>query len=51
MQKTILREAGNALKLLDGAGLSYNAATFFSAGYDSPFRLLNRHNEVWIPAA
>jgi len=26
----------------------YNAQEFYSAGYDAPFQLLNRRNEVWI---
>jgi len=32
----------------DGLGASYDATMLYSAGYDSPFHLLNRHNEVWF---
>ncbi|XP_069136615.1 heme-binding protein 2-like [Argopecten irradians] len=28
----------------------YNTRFSFTAGYDSPFNLVHRHNEVWIPA-
>jgi hypothetical protein len=24
---------------------------WFTAGYDSPYTMNNRHNEVWVPAA
>ncbi len=27
--------------------VSFNADTFFTSGYDSPFHLTDRHNEVW----
>jgi hypothetical protein len=43
-------KAADAVKALDGAGLSYSSEYFYTAGYDSPFRLRNRHNEVWIMA-
>ncbi|XP_069136614.1 heme-binding protein 2-like [Argopecten irradians] len=28
----------------------YSTGYTFTAGYDSPFNILHRHNEVWIPA-
>lgn len=31
-----------------GKGSTYYKDTFFFAGYDSPFQLLHRHNEVWF---
>lgn len=43
-----LDKAAEAVKALDGAGLTYSTDYFYTAGYDSPFRLRNRHNEVWI---
>ncbi|XP_062981772.1 heme-binding protein 2 [Elgaria multicarinata webbii] len=30
----------------DGRG--FQEKVYYSAGYDSPFKLLNRHNEVWL---
>lgn len=33
---------------LDKNGLKYSQDHFFLAGYDAPFRLFNRHNEVWF---
>jgi hypothetical protein len=35
---------------LDGEGRKYSSSHYYSAGYDSPFRLVGRHNEVWIMA-
>ncbi|KAG8582901.1 hypothetical protein GDO81_008219 [Engystomops pustulosus] len=28
----------------------FNENIYYTAGYDSPFKLLNRHNEVWLIA-
>ena len=32
----------------DGLGHTFREDLFFTAGYDSPFKLLNRHNEIWF---
>lgn len=38
----------NILKAaLDNDNLPYDTRYFYTAGYDSPFTLFNRHNEVW----
>ncbi|XP_053145299.1 heme-binding protein 2 isoform X2 [Hemicordylus capensis] len=29
-------------------GKAFQERVYYSAGYDSPFKLLNRHNEVWL---
>ncbi|KAG2495191.1 hypothetical protein HYH03_006797 [Edaphochlamys debaryana] len=47
-EKQIIDKATELLQLLDERGLSYNFDSFFHAGYDSPFRIFNRHNEVWV---
>ncbi|XP_072265060.1 heme-binding protein 2 [Pyxicephalus adspersus] len=31
-------------------GKDFDTNVFYTAGYDSPFKLLNRHNEVWLIA-
>ncbi|XP_053317017.1 heme-binding protein 2 [Spea bombifrons] len=31
-------------------GKSFEETTYYTAGYDSPFKLFNRHNEVWLIA-
>jgi hypothetical protein len=33
---------------LTKAGLNFKTDYYFFAGYDSPFKFFNRHNEVWI---
>jgi hypothetical protein len=46
-------EAGLAAGLaaaLEAAGIEF-ADRVFLAGYDPPFRLVNRHNEVWVPTS
>lgn len=35
---------------LDEHGKAYDANTFVMAGYDPPFRLKHRHNEIWLTA-
>jgi len=43
----------NALALGDSLtkdGKKFQKDHFFSAGYDSPFKLFNRHNEIWFLA-
>ena len=42
--------AEKLLKALDKAGLgdSYDKSSYYFAGYDNPFELFNRHNEIWL---
>lgn len=49
-EKRVTEHAFAAMEMLKRLGEEFDARTFYAAGYDSPFRLLNRHNEVWIPA-
>lgn len=35
---------------LEEAGVPFNTEEFYFAGYDAPFRITGRHNEVWIAA-
>ncbi|KIY97972.1 heme binding protein 2 [Monoraphidium neglectum] len=46
-QKQKRDELAAALK---AAKLPFDSSTWFTAGYDAPYQLLNRHNEVMIPA-
>lgn len=46
-----IEAAADATKALEAAGYATSSDHFFTAGYDSPFRLTNRHNEVWLLAA
>jgi len=49
--KTYLQAAADLTQTLEDAGMPIDTDHFYTAGYDSPFRLRNRHNEVWILAA
>lgn len=40
-------EAEALAKLLRNRGQPFHEDFFYTAGYDSPFKLFNRHNEVW----
>lgn len=52
-QKVVLAEAASLELEVDKSSAlevdpSYGDSWFF-AGYDSPFHLVNRHNEIWLP--
>ncbi|XP_074650574.1 heme-binding protein 2-like [Tubulanus polymorphus] len=42
--------AQEAMKLAEAIGneKAYDNSFFFTAGYDAPFKLFNRHNEIWF---
>jgi len=45
-------ETGRALfETLASDGVDFVKDEYFTAGYDSPFRLIDRHNEVWVELA
>jgi hypothetical protein len=46
---TAKAKAAELMAKLKAAGEDYDASAWFTAGYDSPFTMGNRHNEVWIP--
>ncbi|KAK9915233.1 hypothetical protein WJX75_006502 [Coccomyxa subellipsoidea] len=45
---TISAKAADLAKKLLKRGESFQEGVFWTAGYDPPFRLQNRHNEIWI---
>merc|ERR1711971_1222870 len=47
-QDVVIAEAAELSKLLGQSGLTYDQENWFQAGYDPPFRVTGRHNEVWI---
>jgi hypothetical protein len=47
-QEVAIAKAAELSKLLSGSGLKYDEENWFLAGYDDPFRITNRHNEIWI---
>ena len=50
--QTIMQHALDVISVLDAQpDACYDATTIYAAGYDPPYRLIGRHNEVWIPAA
>ncbi|PNW82920.1 hypothetical protein CHLRE_06g299700v5 [Chlamydomonas reinhardtii] len=49
-EKEIIEKATSLVQALDEQKLPYDFSSFFAAGYDSPFRIFNRHNEVWVAA-
>lgn len=48
-QKDHVQAATAVISKLKANKLPYVSGYFYTAGYDSPVTLENRHNEVWIP--
>jgi len=49
--RSVAREASKLAEALKAAGVEVpDDADIYSASYDSPFRLLDRRNEVWLTA-
>ncbi|KAI8510414.1 Heme-binding protein 2 [Branchiostoma belcheri] len=42
------KQAETLAKSLDEAGKNYHKDHYYTAGYNSPFKPINRHNEVWF---
>ncbi|KAA3676553.1 uncharacterized protein DEA37_0002701 [Paragonimus westermani] len=47
----LMEEARKLSQSLDNLRQPYNNESFYFAGYDAPFRLFNRRNEIWFPVA
>ncbi|QDZ21613.1 SOUL heme-binding protein [Chloropicon primus] len=47
-EKEVISNGKALFQALRSANIPFDAETFFTAGYDSPFRLIDRHNEVWV---
>eukprot|EP00027_Filamoeba_sp_ATCC50430_P006790 CAMPEP_0168557244 /NCGR_PEP_ID=MMETSP0413-20121227/9321_1 /TAXON_ID=136452 /ORGANISM="Filamoeba nolandi, Strain NC-AS-23-1" /LENGTH=204 /DNA_ID=CAMNT_0008588261 /DNA_START=10 /DNA_END=624 /DNA_ORIENTATION=- len=46
--EVVVAKAHGLADALDKDGVSYEAEPYFFAGYDPPYRIRNRHNEVWF---
>ena len=49
--KIIAARTTNLLEHLEDAKVSFDGSKIFTADYDPPYRLQNRHNEIWVAAA
>ncbi|KAI7805289.1 heme-binding protein soul2 [Triplophysa rosa] len=45
-----MREVESLKEKLKAAGKLFNGNRFDAAGYDAPWELINRHNEIWLHA-
>jgi len=45
----VVQAAAALAQSIQEVGMEIDGESYFYAGYDPPFRLTNRHNEVWIP--
>jgi len=42
-------KAAELIKKLEATKEPFSTQHWYTAGYDSPYQLNNRHNEIWIP--
>uniref|UniRef100_A0A7R9UCW7 Heme-binding protein 2 n=1 Tax=Pinguiococcus pyrenoidosus TaxID=172671 RepID=A0A7R9UCW7_9STRA len=45
----VIEEAAELAAKLQAEGVQMVSESYYFAAYDPPFRLTNRHNEVWLP--
>ena len=50
-EKRVVAQAAQLSEALSKAGIVVGITSWWTAQYDSPFRLMDRHNEVWLLAA
>jgi hypothetical protein len=50
LSPVVTAKAKNLTDVLERDGKAIESDHYYFAGYDSPFRLTGRHNEVWIVA-
>lgn len=46
----VVKKAGELREALSNEGISVRSDVYYSAGYDPPFRIFHRHNEVLLLA-
>ena len=51
INKNLVDQRRKLTKALDKAGLQYGKGVLMYAGYDSPWKVFNRHNEVMVQVA
>ena len=49
-ERDVIRRAATLVETLKNKGISIVTEHYYASGYDSPFRLWGRHNEIWIMA-
>merc|ERR1711959_556206 len=47
-EQKVITHGRDLFQDLTDANVKFNSEMFYTAGYDSPFRLIDRHNEVWV---
>lgn len=47
-EQKVITHGRDLFQELTDANVKFNSEMFHTAGYDSPFRLIDRHNEVWV---
>ena len=47
-EQKVIEHGKELFESLAAKNIEYDSDMFYTAGYDSPFRLIDRHNEVWV---
>lgn len=49
-ESSVMSHANDLFEKLQSMGIEVNGQSYYYCGYDSPFVLFNRHNEIWYVA-
>lgn len=49
-ESSIMSHANDLFEKLEAMGIDVNSQSYYYCGYDSPFVLVDRHNEIWYAA-
>lgn len=47
-EDSVIQRAAALIEVLQKKGIAVDTEKYYACGYDSPFRLIGRHNEIWI---
>jgi hypothetical protein len=47
-EREVISKGRALFETLREDNVPFNSEMFYTAGYDSPFRLIDRHNEIWV---
>eukprot|EP00210_Caulerpa_lentillifera_P002600 g2490.t2 len=47
-EQGIVKKASELVDILQNKGIEIETENYYACGYDSPFRIVARHNEIWI---
>ena len=47
-EQKVIAHSANLTETLHEDKVSFDDRYYYSAGYDAPYKVFNRHNEIWV---